>query len=65
MLNEQEAHRGEPVSYDKDWNLIPGEPESAGVQQGITLNSASDANDEGYAEGYADADGEGMANVGW
>ena len=31
QVGAQSARRGEPASYDKDWNLIPGEPEEASV----------------------------------
>ena len=31
QFGTQSARRGVPASYDKDWNLIPGEPEEAAV----------------------------------
>ena len=61
----QSARRGEPASYDKDWNLIPGEPEEAAVLQGLEVDAEGSTETEAYHYSEAEAQGDGMASVGW
>ena len=65
QLNGQEARRGTPASYDEDHELVPGEPEVAGVSQLGVSGAAGAVDVEGEYFGYAETEGDGMASVGW